>query len=55
VAEPKICAATVEQAGVSLPVLHADGLVTRTRDRRHVLYRRIPIADHLIRQRAQPW
>jgi len=38
------------KAGVSLQVLHATGLVTRTRtrDRRHVLYRRTPIADQLI-------
>ena len=43
------------KTGVSLQVLHATGLVTRTRDRRHVLYRPTPIADQLIGQRAQPW
>lgn len=31
-----------------LQVLHATGLLTRTRDRRHVLYRRAPIGDQLI-------
>jgi DNA-binding transcriptional ArsR family regulator len=35
-----------------LQVLHATGLVTRTRDRRHVLYRRTPLADQLIRHGA---
>ncbi|GAB2886825.1 hypothetical protein GCM10027074_64120 [Streptomyces deserti] len=30
-----------------LRVLHAAGLVTRTRDGRHVLYRRSPLGDQL--------
>lgn len=31
-----------------LRVLHATGLVSRTRDGRHVLYRRSPLGDHLL-------
>lgn len=31
-------------------VLHATGLVTRTRDGRHVLYRRSPLGDQLVSQ-----
>jgi DNA-binding MarR family transcriptional regulator len=30
-----------------LQVLHATGLVTRARDRRHVLYRRTPTGERL--------
>jgi DNA-binding transcriptional ArsR family regulator len=32
-----------------LQVLHSTGLLTRARDRRHVLYRRAPTGDQLIR------
>jgi DNA-binding transcriptional ArsR family regulator len=35
-----------------LQVLHATGLVTRARDRRHVLYRRTPTGDQLTAGRA---
>jgi hypothetical protein len=43
---------TVTPSAVSqhLQVLHATGLVTRTRDGRHVLYRRSPVGDHLADQ-----
>jgi len=41
-------AVTPSAVSQHLQVLHATGLVTRTRDRRHVLYRRTPIADQLI-------
>jgi DNA-binding transcriptional ArsR family regulator len=37
-----------------LQVLHATGLVTRARDRRHVLYRRTPTGDQLTAGPAQP-
>jgi len=47
-------AVTPSAVSQHLQVLHATGLVTRTRDRRHVLYRRTPIADQLIGPPAQP-
>jgi hypothetical protein len=45
---------TVTPSAVSqhLQVLHATGLITRTRDGRHVLYRRSPLGDQLAGQPA---
>jgi DNA-binding transcriptional ArsR family regulator len=38
---------TPSAASQHLQALHATGLVTRARDRRHVLYRRSPLGDQL--------
>ncbi|SIM85165.1 ArsR/SmtB family transcription factor [Micromonospora cremea] len=46
---------TVTPSAVSqhLRVLHATGLVSRTRDGRHVLYRRSPLGDQLVAPASQ--
>ena len=43
-------AVTPSAVSQHLQVLHASGLVTRTRDGRHVLYRRSPLGDQLTGQ-----
>ena len=45
---------TPSAASQHLQVLHATGLLTRVRDRRHVLYRRSPTGDQLTGSRELP-